>query len=259
MTVDELVSKCGIPREHPLDEVEVDAFEQSIGHTLPAGYREFLFRCEGLMPDARFIVADVYPDHIFGLCDDEDFSLKVAMAKFGSDVPSAWVVIADGQWTHLICMQLEGEARGSVWRFDGETKEMRRIADSFEAFVALLEPPPPQAVDFHLAARVHFDAGRFTEASEGFQYAWSQQKHAHTAYWLSQSLISLGQIEEARMWLDTAYEMAPEHSMIATKYAAAMHEQGRDEEAVRVLQETLGRVPTYGPARKLLAMIESNR
>ena len=44
--------------------------------------------------------------------------------------------------------------------------------------------------------------------------------------------------------------------VVGVTHAAALHDQHRDEEAVRVLLKTLSNAPTYGPAKRLLAAIK---
>lgn len=254
-TIEELITRFGEVRDQRLDDAEIVAFERVIGHQLPSDYRDFLSRCAGVLIDGRLASSFVQPDRLFAICDDEGFSLRTSFEEFSARLPTSWLPIGDDQSGGLICLQLEGSTCHAISIWNSETYEILHLANSFTGFVSDLRSPPPQTVDHYLEARAQFDSGDYKQARIGFEKSWSMEQHAHTAHWLAQTLERLGLEDQARRWHSRAYEMSPDHGMIAVGHAASLQGAARSAEAVAILQAVLDKNPTYGPARKLLEVL----
>lgn len=99
------------------------------------------------------------------------------------------------------------------------------------------------------------ERGGLDAALECFERSWALDEHAATAHRLAQTLGALGRADEAHAWLERAFRLNPRNAQIASAWAGALVAQQRLTDARRVLAETLGHTPTYGPARELLASL----
>jgi Flp pilus assembly protein TadD len=114
-----------------------------------------------------------------------------------------------------------------------------------------------KSLSLYYYGKREFKNGNMTEAVRLLKESWLSDNHAHTAHTLSMAYMKLSDANESHTWIVNAYRLNPFHNRIATDYAASLYLQGRVNEAISVLLELLRRVPTYGPARKLLDQLQS--
>jgi len=155
----------------PTNSAEIAAFEEYIGHKLPADYREFLLQHNGghPAPDAFFIdtgsgfgpaediVMCFFPlrDRALGSVTVEDLEelrtwpLHCAWDDLQSDLENLYAEAGieepllptgtDGS-SNYFCIVLDGPRNGNVVFLDHETGETFFLADSFTAFLDSLRP-----------------------------------------------------------------------------------------------------------------------
>ena len=115
---------------------------------------------------------------------------------------------------------------------------------------------PPDEVLYNVGVG-HLESGRFLEALECFRQSWALVEHQGTANRLGQTLQALNRREESHGWFARAYELNPRNNMMAMAHASSLHEQGRSQEAIKVLRSLVKQNPTYKPATKLLAALQA--
>jgi len=157
---DAVISWPPMQRRGPqVTESEIAEFEKRYGHQLPDDYRRFLLDVNGgrLDKSRREFDAGVV-NRLFSLNDPEDDSrdLTTRAERARRDLPSPDLLFVghdDGGARILIA--LSGEHQGEVWmqittdarppdanpRVDWDSRrDMRKLADSFEAFMGSLRP-----------------------------------------------------------------------------------------------------------------------
>lgn len=255
MTIEDLVQIIGVPGP-TVPEREIQDVERHLDTPLPAAYRRFLLTCNGGLLDARFGAFGVYPDHLYGLrSDDERFSLWAAVRRQTECMASGMLPIGDEHSGAILCIQLRGPESGTFWSWHAGTT--RRVANSFDAFLDALEEAVHRSpgVVLYDDGMLHYENNRLCEALDCFQRSWELEEHAGTAHRIGQTLQALNRRAESYAWFARAYERNPRNSKMATAHAGALHEQGQDAEARRVLRSVLSSAPTYGPAKQLLASL----
>lgn len=144
------------PQLQPRD---IQALERRLGATLPAEYAAFLLRSNGGRPEP-----DCFPVQDWregGPIDDAHWLQVLLPEPVGADdilwtldvmkgrLPPHLLPIGSTGGGDLICLWLEGPARGSVVLWDHEaehkpptTKNVHAVAPDFATFLALLQDPP---------------------------------------------------------------------------------------------------------------------
>jgi SMI1-KNR4 cell-wall len=153
----------------PTNAAQIGAFEEYIGHRLPADYREFLLQHNGghPAPDAFLvdsgpgeqedIVMCLFPmrDRALGSVTVQDLEelrswpLHCAWDDLQSDLENLYAEAGiteallptgtDGS-SNYFCIVLDGPRKGSVVFLDHETGETILLGDSFTAFLGSLRP-----------------------------------------------------------------------------------------------------------------------
>jgi hypothetical protein len=152
-------------------ETDVAALEQRIDHRLPDDYRRFLLEVNGgrlAIENTTIVLPGRGPftivNMLFSLNDPNESNdlLRWAMEKLSSShspLPSRDLLfIGYDDGGGRILLALAGEHRGTVW-FENtadprpedanprvewfKRRDMKKLADSFEAFMGLLEPLEP--------------------------------------------------------------------------------------------------------------------
>lgn len=137
-----------------LDELQIQAIEDTLGVTLPKDYRQFLLGCNIGVPEKnQVITAGVTTSvHVFfGVSDNRlhDLVKKNQETYFGR-LPAGVLAIAACAGGNLICLQLE---TGAVFFWDHEEEaspdeptyeNMEMIAPSFDRFLNAIEPFNPE-------------------------------------------------------------------------------------------------------------------
>jgi hypothetical protein len=141
-------------------DAQIRAFEQSYGHPLPEGYRQFLLDVNGGQPDCANCEFDQgVVNSLFSLDDTENDSSDLATQ---ANRERAWLpnpdllLIGHDGFGNSFLLALAGEHRGEVWfmitgddaRPDDanprvawhDRRDMRKLADSFEQFIRSLRP-----------------------------------------------------------------------------------------------------------------------
>lgn len=126
----------------------VEAFEQTIGHPLPADYRTFLIESNGGVPVQDHIPsnADVGIDAFFSLdSNDPDYGMAPHLAVYADRYPATMLPIASSVGSNLILIDVAGDDIGSVWFWDHEaeadegepprTDNITKLADDFDSFL----------------------------------------------------------------------------------------------------------------------------
>lgn len=252
MNFDELCKELEVIGPQIFEE-DTRAVECELGHALPEDFRTWLLGCNGGMLDARFEAGGFYPDILFGIRDDDErFSMRASMLGHGDVLEAGGVPIGNDHSGTLLILQLRGPDVGMV-RISGPAGH-RYIAQSFSAFVGALAIAKHESESdtWYMDGREHLSHKRIKEALGAFHRAWAISAEAKHAHWIAESLSLLGQREESYMWYERAYTLDSRNSKCATTYAQMLIEQGRGEDATRVLRRVLESAPTYGPARKML-------
>lgn len=160
MTVDELLAAIE-NKLPPASEVEISAFEKSLGQQLPSDYRDFVVRCNGGFAGGGNLVfpgpiGEVSINHIGGFREESYFSLKYArenyLNEYETRIPKDLVWIADDPGGNALCIGISGDRRGRVYFWDHECEpdpevwdgtfesagNIDYLAESFSEFVSKL-------------------------------------------------------------------------------------------------------------------------
>ena len=135
----------------PTNEAAIATFEAKRGFRLPGDYREFLLTANGGKPDpCAFQLAlrsGPYTDslvHWFHALGDDLESIADEMHR---RIPPELLPIASDPGGNLVCIGVEGDARGKVYFWDHEHEvyptgwsNVDLVADSFDAFLRGLTP-----------------------------------------------------------------------------------------------------------------------
>jgi hypothetical protein len=136
----------------PLTEARLKKFEEVLGATLPADYRDFLLRYNGGVPspsdfwlvkneDCRTLFG------VYGLHDKEEENLEELRPNGEWGVPVTMLPIGNDGSSNEICVGIGGKDRGKVFFVDcGEhdyddpnsRQGITKIADSFSEFLKKL-------------------------------------------------------------------------------------------------------------------------
>jgi hypothetical protein len=145
----------------PVEEADVAAFERQIGHSLPEDYRRFLLEVNGGRLARENVTFDDGSVNIMlslGLESQPVFDLLTRTTRERSRrlLPSPDLIpIGYDDGAAPILLGVAGEHRGEVW-FENTSnprpddanprvewfkrRDMKKLADSFEEFLRLLEP-----------------------------------------------------------------------------------------------------------------------
>lgn len=273
MNIEDLVRDIQDTAGPPISHTDITRFEQQAGVTIPPQYAEFLTRCNGGRPDARFSAADIAPDTLFGIREEPGMGLGEAIERLRRQCPAPLCdelfPIADRHNGSLVCIRTRGEERGTLWSlnqvhsdaaFPSERASLLTpIASSFTAFVHALEPTPINAaLEMYEQGRERFESGIYADALARFEASWAITEHGSTAFWIAQCLRHLARDDAVTHWLTLAADRSPSNDKYCTAYAADLAQRGHTTEAKRMVGTILQRNPTYGPAKRLAHQIEQN-
>lgn len=143
----------------------IEELERQLGCKLPNDYRQFLLKHNGGIPDANCFY--VHPDDerttwIDEFCfvdknlaipleSAEPYSIAFERFKWEDKIPSGFMVIGISARDNLVLLAITGKRKGEVWlKIVGDlpieedwtklkTKHMKRVADSFSAFLDKLD------------------------------------------------------------------------------------------------------------------------
>lgn len=97
-----------------------------------------------------------------------------------------------------------------------------------------------------------FQHKEFEKALEYFKMSLKLDEHSRTYARIYECLINLGKFEEARPYIEIAYNLNKNHDKVAMQYVAELVIEERIAEAVSILEGILDRNTTYNPAKRLL-------
>jgi len=132
---------------------EIQQFEQRIGSTLPADYRNFLIANNGGRPNpSAFSFTTCQGKHedssvhyFFGIHDGRIGSLEGKAVLRGQRIPTDFLPIATDAFGNLILIGLGSQNQGKVYFWDHEQEEdepslrnISEIAETFAGFVNAL-------------------------------------------------------------------------------------------------------------------------
>ena len=151
----------------PINPAAVAALERTLGFGLPADYREFLLRQNGGRPERHFydgpfgtaVLNDLYgidlrenPD----ILDARVGDLLQSHRHFADCMPHGFVVIGDSPGGDQVVLATAASGAHGVYYLDHENVSddidaptlaqcpgIHRVADSFAAFLASLQPDRP--------------------------------------------------------------------------------------------------------------------
>lgn len=114
---------------------------------------------------------------------------------------------------------------------------------------------PGHADDFYNRGALLLEQGQAREALSWLCQSMAASPNARSARRIAEALTALSDIAAADRWAGIAFELGPNHDLIATRYAESLIRAGRGEEARKVLDTVLERNATYLPARRLRDLI----
>jgi hypothetical protein len=132
------------------------AFEQRLGHELPAAYREFLLEHNGGVPEATLVKVrrvNSSVKHLHGLHKGPAWArLDAARKVYEGRMPEGLLPIGSDPFGNVYCLGLSGRWRGKVWFWDHEaeadeaepprTDNLELVAPDFASFLAKLRQAP---------------------------------------------------------------------------------------------------------------------
>lgn len=144
-----------------VDEAAIARFEALLGTRLPDDYRAYLLEVNGGRPTkahrnfklgrGRSTLNNLLSlDH-----EDDSFNLAERNEFIQDDLPGDLLMVGSDDGGSRICVCIRGEHKGEVWFFDTadrrpsgsnprvlwhDRRDMTKLADSFRAFMAALEP-----------------------------------------------------------------------------------------------------------------------
>lgn len=144
-------------RGESVSAADVSAFEKRLGHALPQEYRQFLLDVNGGRPDrdnAQFEGGVI--NRLFSLDDsDESRNLEIRARRQLDQLPTKDLLFVGHDWTGgALLLSLAGAHRGEVWLHVSDERpagsnprvewhdrrDMKKLADNFEAFMRSLKP-----------------------------------------------------------------------------------------------------------------------
>ena len=140
------------------DEARVSAFEGTLGHPLPDGYRDFMLRYNGGRPTpSSFQLAlrsgpytDSLVDWFLSLHDGELSNLERTVKLMSGRFPPDTLPIGRDPFGNFVLIGLRGDTRGKVYFWDHENEaedgpdwsNVDLVAGSFDGFMSGLKPSP---------------------------------------------------------------------------------------------------------------------
>jgi ankyrin repeat protein len=121
-----------------LTAAKLKAFEDSLGATLPDGYRTHLLEHNGGHVDGVRRLGDL--DQLYGIHDGPTWAQLRDPETYGGMIPEQMLPIGDDPGGNLICVVLSGPERGAICFWDHERgpdseKSITRLAPDFEAYL----------------------------------------------------------------------------------------------------------------------------
>lgn len=99
--------------------------------------------------------------------------------------------------------------------------------------------------------------GNMEKALENFMISLQMKSHYKTYERIYQVLSTVGRYEESRSYLYKAYELNSLNEKVCIEFANLVFEEGKIQEAKEIANEVLKRIPTYGPAKRMLMKINN--
>jgi hypothetical protein len=129
------------PEQRSVFGVALATFEATLGHTLPADYRDFLSQCNGGYvggalwfkgPTPEGKPADAGVHHVGGFRAEWHFSLPEHRTCYDGRIPAELVWVMDDPFGNAICVGLSGTRRGAVFFWDHENEPQDGWDGTFE-------------------------------------------------------------------------------------------------------------------------------
>jgi hypothetical protein len=145
-----------------LSENRLCEFEHDFGLELPSDYRAFLLEFNGGSPNPSFFWIVKSSDgssvhQLYGLHDGPPpYSIQTYAGKERYGIPSGMLKIGDDGVGNSICIGVSESIEGKIYFLDHELhpnnepesmEGITRLAESFDSFLAILQPSPEDAQD----------------------------------------------------------------------------------------------------------------
>lgn len=136
-------------QREPLDEAALEAIEAFFGVALPDGYRECLRKYHGASPEVSDFDVEPSDGEPFQSCvgvlltaDPEDpENIVAAHDGMGNSADRKLIPIIDDGGGDFVCLDYRDVNVPRVSYFRSEVAEVEELAESFEAFCAMLREP----------------------------------------------------------------------------------------------------------------------
>ncbi len=92
----------------------------------------------------------------------------------------------------------------------------------------------------------------FDGAIENFNQSLKLDEHFKTYHRIAEIFEKQGLFKESYTALEKAYGLNPRNDKLATSFAGTLQKNGNTKRAKEILNETLKRNPSYGPAKRML-------
>lgn len=113
------------------------------------------------------------------------------------------------------------------------------------------------SLHYYYIAMECFEAGNLDEAIVNFEKSFIIEPHYKTCERLAICFKITKQIDSYKKYTELAYIYNPKSDKTAVEYSQMLIDFGQINEAKKVLYLILSRNPSYGPARKLINMIDN--
>lgn len=129
-----------------INQSTIEAFEASIGVGIPEDFRKFLLMNNGGEPVKAEFSIEGWGEtlvHVFYGLDTgyKAYDIDWSRSNFEDVLPKEVIPIACDPGGYLICLGLEGNARGKLYFWDrgGDREELMLLASSFDDFLDRLD------------------------------------------------------------------------------------------------------------------------
>ena len=110
----------------------------------------------------------------------------------------------------------------------------------------------------YLSASIAFDRGDHESALAFLERSALDEDHFKTRHMMYRALTALGRHAEAAEQLAKSYALNPRNDRVACDHAPHLAGAGDVERARCILVEVLERNPSYGPAKRALADLDTH-
>ncbi len=113
---------------------------------------------------------------------------------------------------------------------------------------------PISAYEKYTEGLVLLEEDKKEDALAAFLESLALDEHFKTCERIAELSEGLGRIADAETYIRRGYQLNPNNSKVATKYAEVLFSRGESKEATQILRDTLRKNTSYGPARRLLEL-----